>query len=475
MMVARLKMRTEGWKAAGLIGALLLLLLLIPPVALLAAPAGDGLWMENGSAPAAPTELLQFSDSLSKLAERLRSSVVQVGFIENRGLERELPPESPHGPDERPRMGSGFIIHPDGYLLTNYHVLTRAGQIEVELFGGEKALATVVGRDARTDLALLKIDPPRPLTALPLGDSEALKVGELVLAIGNPFGLDYSVTMGVVSRKGRALGVTGPYNEYIQTDAAINPGNSGGPLLNLKGEVVGVNSATVPNRRVGFAIPINLAKTLLPELKQYGKIRWGFLGVSIQNLTAALAEALGSEGTKGVLVNQVMPGQPAQKAGLRQGDIIVGLDGMPVTDAYDLQRKVGRTPIGKTSVVNVVRKGKTEEYSVEIGELPEQPLAVAEAPKKELGLTVELLDQEKAKKFKLSEERGLMVTDVAKNGPAARAGLQPGDLIREVNQQPVSSVEEYNRSLRESSNGSIDLFLVKRGIGVFYIAVRSKG
>ena len=336
-------------------------------------------------------------------------------------------------------------------------------------------MATVVGRDARTDLALLKIDPPRPLTALPLGDSDSLKVGELVLAIGNPFGLDYSVTMGVVSRKGRALGAIGPYDEYIQTDAAINPGNSGGPLLNLRGEVMGINTATVPNRRVGFAIPINLAKTLLPELKEHGKIRWGFLGVSIQELTPTLAKALGVEGTKGVLVNQAVPGQPAQQAGLRQGDIIVGFDGMTIVDVRDLQRKVGRTPIGKSSVVTVVRNGKADEFSVRIGELPEQRVAAAEAPKKELGLTVEVLDQEKAKKFKLKEEEGLVVTDIAKNGPAARAGLQPGDLVKEVNQRPVSSLDEYSRYLGEPIKEGIDLFLIKRGSAVFYVAVRSKG
>ena len=455
-----------------LIGGLLQVFLLSATGASAAAP---GLWIENGSIPAAPAELLQFSDALSKLVERLRPSVVQVGLNENRDSDRELPKEHPQGPEERPRLGSGFIIHPDGYLVTNQHVLTRSGQIEVELFGGEKALATVVGRDARTDLALLKIDPPRPLTALPFGDSDTLKVGELVLAIGNPFGLDYSVTMGVVSRKGRALGAGGPYDEFVQTDAAINPGNSGGPLLNLRGEVVGINTATVPNRRVGFAIPINLAKTILPELKEYGKIRWGFLGVTIQQLTATLAQALGAEGTKGVLVNGVVPKQAAERAGLKPGDIIIGFDGMTTENVRDLQRKVGRTPIGRTSVVKIIRKGTTEEIPIQVGELPQQAVVAAEPPKRDLGLTVEALDQDKAKKFKLKEDEGLVVTDVAKNGPGAQAGLQPGDLIKEVNQQPVSSLEEYRHSLDQSMKGGIDLFLVKRGEAVFYVAVRQKG
>jgi len=455
-----------------LIAALMQWLLLGASSAWAAAP---GLWIDNGSIPAGSAELLQFSDALSRLAERLRPSVVQVGVIDNQDESLELPPSHPPVPPERPRIGSGFIIHPDGYLITNQHVLGRSGQIEVELFGGEKALATVVGRDARTDLALLKVDLPRPLTALPLGDSDTLKVGELVLAIGNPFGLDHSVTMGVVSRKGRALGAGGPYDEFIQTDAAINPGNSGGPLLNLRGEVVGINTATVPNRRVGFAIPINLAKTLLPELKEYGKIRWGFLGVSIQELTATLAQALGVEGTKGVLVNGMVPKQAAERAGLRPGDIITGFDGMTIDNVRDLQRKVGRTPIGQTSVVKIVRKGTTEEIPIQVGELPQQTVVSAEPPRKDLGFTVEMLDQDKAKKFKLKEDEGLVVTDVVKSGPGAQAGLQPGDLIKEVNQQPVSSLEEYRRSLGESMKGRIDLFLIKRGPAVFYVAVRSKG
>ena len=472
MNEVRVKSGPATWKGALAIAALL-------PWLLLAAPhlsgAASDLWVENGSIPAASTELLQFSDALSKLVERLRPSVVQVGNAENRDSGQELPPEHPPLPDERPRVGSGFIIHPDGYIITNQHVVARSGRIEVELFGGEKMVATVVGRDGRTDLALLKIDPPRPLTALSLGDSDSVKVGELVLAIGNPYGLDYSVTMGVVSRKGRAFGINGPYDDYIQTDAAINPGNSGGPLLNLRGEVVGINTATVPNRRVGFAIPINLAKSVLPELKERGKVLWGFLGVSIQELTPALAQALGVEGTKGALVNGVIPGQPAEQAGLRLGDIIVGFDGMTIMDVRDLQRKVGRSQIGKTSLVKVIRKGREEEMSIRVGEFLGQTVVAAEPPKKDLGLTVEALDQGKAKEFKLKEEVGVVVTEVAKNGPAAHAGLRPGDLIKEVNQQRVSSLEEYRRSLGESMKGGMELFLVKRGDAVFYVAVRPKG
>jgi serine protease Do len=465
---------SRGRSAA--VGAFVALAILLAPVLPPAASAApDTLWVEDRASATPPSELLQLSDALAKLAEGLRPAVVQIGPIGDRDPEREPTPDSPPAPGERPRVGSGFIIHPDGYVLTNHHVLTSGNQVEMELFGGEKVVASVAGRDGRTDLALLKIDPPRPLTVLPLGDSDALRVGELVLAIGSPFGLDYSVTMGVVSRIGRAPGATGPYDEFIQTDASINPGNSGGPLLNLRGEVIGINTATVPGRRVGFAIPINLAKSLLPELKEHGKIRWGFLGVSIQNLTSALAQAFALDGTRGALVNQVLPGQPAERAGVRRGDVIVAFDGDPVADARDLQRKVGRTPIGTTAVVRVVRNGTAEELSVQIGELPDSRLAAGEAPKRELGLTVDMLDAEKVKKFKLTEETGVVVTEVAKGGPAARAGLQAGDLIKEVNRRSVSSLEDYTRSLAEPPKPGIDLFLVKRGPATFYIAVRSSG
>ncbi len=472
MSEARVATGPTAWRGALAMAALAPWLLFGAPD--LAAAASD-LWVENGSTPAAPSELLQLSEALSGLVERVRPSVVQVGMIDNRDLARELPPGHPEIPDDRPRLGSGFIIHPDGYIITNQHVVNRSGQIEVEMFGGEKALAKVVGRDARTDLALLKIETPRRLTALALGDSDAIRVGELVLAIGNPYGLDYSVTMGVVSRKGRGFGAMGPYDDYIQTDAAINPGNSGGPLLNLRGEVIGINTATVLNRRVGFAIPINLAKTVLPELKERGKVRWGFLGVSIQELTPPLAQAFGVEGTTGAVVNGVIPGQPAEQAGLKPGDIIVGFDGGSIKDVRDLQRKVGRSEIGHTSLVKVIRKGKEQEFSIKVSEFSDHPLAASEPPKKDLGMTVEALDERKAKEFKLKDEAGVVVTDVAKNGPAAQAGLRPGDLIKEVNQRPISSIEEYRRLLSESMKGGVDLFLVKRADAVFYVAIRSKG
>lgn len=426
-------------------------------------------WME-GNSKAELNDLTMFSRSLAKLAQDLRKAVVQVGILSDEGLPSEHPPQ----PEERPRVGSGFFISKDGYLLTNHHVIAHASEIEVELFGGKRLPAKLIGRDSRTDVALLKVDPEASLPVLPLGDSEALEVGELVLAIGNPFGLEYSVTMGVVSRKGRGFGASGPFDEFIQTDATINPGNSGGPLVNLRGEVVGINTAVIPNRRVGFAIPINLVKALLPELRERGKVGWGFLGVTIQDLNEGLAQALGFEGKKGALVNNVLPGKPAEAAGVRRGDVIIAFDGKAIEDVRDLQRTVGRTPVGKEVKVQVFRQGKVKELLIKVGEFPEPAVAATAPPKKDLGLVVEELDTEKAKKFKVKEVEGLIVTEVAKGSPAARGGVRPGDLIKEVNRREVTSLEEYNRALAESSQG-IDLFLVQRGEAFLFIAVKAKG
>jgi serine protease Do len=300
-------------------------------------------------------------------------------------------------------------------------------------------------------------------------------VGELVLAIGNPFGLDHSVSLGIVSRKGRALGGSGAFDDYIQTDAAVNPGNSGGPLINMRGEVIGITTAIIPNRRVAFAIPVNLAKSLLPDLQSRGRIAWGFLGVSIQDLTQDLAQAIGFQETKGALVNNVLPGQPAEAAGIKRGDIIVAFDGKPVSDVRALQRAVSFTSVGKQVEVRVFRGGKLETVTVKVGEAGTLEHQASVTPvRRDLGMTVEELDAEKAKKLKLREdEEGLVVTDVAKGGPAASAGVRAGDLVREANRREVRSLEGFRSALRREE-GEADLFLLKRGESYFYVAVKPK-
>ena len=437
--------------------------------------AEAALWTESAAGRREEPELGRVNQALVRLAGSLRPSVVQIGVSTEAESGRDMPPDHPPiQPGDRPKVGSGVILSPDGYILTNQHVVEQAGDIEVQLMDDRKFPAKVVGRDARTDLALLKIEAAG-LPPLPLGDSEKLEVGELVLAIGNPFGLEYAVSLGIVSRKGRALGGAGAFDDYIQTDASVNPGNSGGPLLNMRGEVIGINTAVIPNRRVAFAIPINLAKTLLPDLQAKGRVAWGFLGVSIQDLNKELASALGVQDAKGALVNNVISGQPAETAGIKRGDVIVQFDGKPVSNVRALQRAVSFTPVGKQVQLQVLRQGKLEAILAKVGEATTaERRASTPSPRRDMGMTVEELDQEKAKKFKLREdEEGLLVTDVARGGPASGAGIRAGDVIREVNRRAVRSLDGYRSALRQGE-GEMDLFLLKRGEAYVYVAVKPK-
>jgi serine protease Do len=443
-------------------------------LALLCAPGraagAEGPFWAEPAGRAEELEVGRVNRALVRLAQALRPAVVQIGISGGARDEGEAPAD-------RPRVGSGFIIHKSGYIVTNHHVIEQAGAVEVHLLDRRKLPARVVGKDSRTDLALLKVEAPGDLPAISLGDSDALEVGELVLAVGSPFGLGHTVTMGIVSRKGPGLRPAGPIDEYIQTDAAINPGNSGGPLVNGRGEAVGIVTAVIPNRQVGFAIPINLVKTLLPELREKGKIAWGFLGVGIQGLTEELAKAFDLKEPKGVLVNNVLPGFPAAAAGVKRGDVILGIDGQEIPDVRSLQRIVSRTPVGKQVELRVLRAGAVETLVAMVGEAGPGARAggMTPVPARDLGLQVEDLDVELGKKYKLGkDEDGVVVTEVAKGGPAATAGLRPGDLVREVNRRAVVSVDGYRRSLHRDDPGVPDVFLIKRGDGFFYVALKPK-
>jgi serine protease Do len=459
-------------RRATIAGAILWMICGPGPAAL---PADAALWTERASSAREEPELGRMNQALVHLTSSLRPSVVQIGVSVEPDSGRDLPPDHPPlSPGDRPKVGSGVILTEDGFILTNQHVIEQASDIEVQLMDDRKFPAKIVGRDVRTDLALLKIEATG-LPPLPLGDSDKLEVGELVLAIGNPFGLEYSVSLGIVSRKGRALGSSGAFDDYIQTDASVNPGNSGGPLLNMRGEVIGINTAVIPNRRVAFAIPVNLAKSLLPDLQSKGRVAWGFLGVSIQDLNLELAAALGVQDTKGALVNNVLSGQPADAAGLKRGDVIVQFDGKPVANVRALQRAVSFTPVGKQVELQILRQGKLEAIRAKVGEAAtaERQASVA-PPRRDMGMTVEELDADKAKKFKLREdEDGLVVTDVARGGPASGAGIRAGDLIREVNRRSVRSLEGYRSALRRGE-GETDLFLMKRGEAYVFVAVKPK-
>jgi serine protease Do len=373
-----------------------------------------------------------------------------------------------------PSLGSGFLISPDGYIVTNNHVVEDVDEIKVAFLDGTELPAEVVGRDPKTDIALIKVKADHELPALPLGDSDGLRPGEWVVAIGNPFGLSHTVTAGIVSAVGRNIG-QGPYDDFIQTDAAINPGNSGGPLLNLRGEVIGINTAINPRANtVGFSVPINMAKGILPQLKASGRVTRGWLGVYIQEITPDLAEALELEGTpEGALVSKVDPEGPAKEAGLERGDVIVEFDGRPIHTMEELPRVVAATPVGRKVEVTVLRQGKRKRFKVAIGELKE-PELVAQAEVREgptaFGMRVQDITPELAEQLGLEKPEGVVVTSVKPGSPADEAGLRPRDVILEVGREPVENIEDLKSKLSATEKGV--LLFVRRGDATLFVPLK---
>jgi serine protease Do len=374
-------------------------------------------------------------------------------------------------------LGTGFIIDKEGFILTNNHVVEDADEIKVKIVDDAEYSAKVVGRDPKTDLALIKIDPKSPLTPLPLGDSDRLEVGDWVVAIGNPFGLGNTVTAGIVSAKYRQLGA-GAYDNFIQTDASINPGNSGGPLLNTAGEVIGINSAIFSQSGgsigIGFAIPVNMAKDLLPQLKK-GKVIRGWLGVMIQKITPELKDKLKLKDDRGALVADVTAGGPSDKAGIKRGDVIVSFDGKEVKESNDLPYMVASTPVGKVLTVEVLRSGERKSLQVKIGELEEEKEAgeVGEPGiEPDLGMQVEQITPEIARYFGLSETSGVVVVQVADNSPAADAGVRPGDVILEIDQTHVRDLRQFNQKLKDYKPGDTILLLVKRQNATLFLTLK---
>jgi serine protease Do len=374
-----------------------------------------------------------------------------------------------------PSLGTGFLISDDGYIVTNNHVVEGVDEIQVTFSDGREAKATIVGQDPKTDIALIRVEGMSGLTPLPLGDSDAILPGDWVVAIGNPFGLDHTVTAGIVSAKGRDIG-QGPYDDYIQTDAAINPGNSGGPLLDLAGQVVGINTAINPAANtIGFAVPINIAKAILPQLREKGSVTRGWLGVAVQPITPELAEAFGLDRSDGALVAQVQPGSPAAAAGIERGDVIVRFGDDQIGKTRDLPGIVSSTPVGTEVPVEVIRDGDRKTFSVKVGELQEEQLQVAgrrapgaPAGARAFGMRVE--DLTPALKQRLGfEGDGVVVTEVAPDGPAAPAGIRPGDVIVEADRKAVKSAAELERAL--DASGDRALLLVRRGESALYVAI----
>ncbi len=348
------------------------------------ARAAEPLWQESQGA-SAPPDIARLNDFMHGLAERLKPSLVQVRVrrvAEPQPEGQEQQPGQPGPPDERRSSGSGFIIREDGYLVTNAHVVGDAERIQVRLSDGRRFDARLVGLDERVDLALLKIEA-KGVPVAQLGDSNRTRVGEFVLALGHPFGLEQTVSFGIVSRRGAPIQVASPGFEFIQTDAAVNPGNSGGPLVNMAGEVVGVNSMAAVNGSIGFAIPVNLVKALLPQLAEKGKVEWGWLGVSIAEVPDEDIAKFGLKDAKGVLIRQVVAGQPADQGGIKANDVVLSVDGAAVEGPRDLQRIISSTPVGKSVKISLMREGKETEVAVTVGAYqagPSRPRRAVPAP-----------------------------------------------------------------------------------------------
>ena len=378
---------------------------------------------------------------------------------------------------KRRSLGSGFIVSDDGYIITNSHVVEKADEVTVTLLDKEELKAKVVGTDPKTDIALIKISSKKKLPHVDLGNSEALEVGEWVVAIGNPFGLGHTVTAGIVSAKGRIIG-SGPYDDFIQTDASINPGNSGGPLFNLKGEVVGINTAIVQGGQgIGFATPIQLAKSILGQLKDKGKVTRGWLGVYIQPLSAELAENLGVKERQGALVSDVTKDGPAEKAGIRSGDLIVSFNGKDVRDEHELPALVAAVRPGTKVNVKIIREGKEQSIPVTIAEMEAEPALRASADtelSKGVGLTVQEITPEIAKRLDIANAKGVLVTSVGGGTAADEAGFQEGDIIRQVNGQPVPNAAEFSKLMKKHKGDKTIRFLVERGEIRLILALSTK-
>jgi len=463
----------------------------------LAGLSASGMFGRIGRASAEPAAIQSQSGSeqpvisspFTALAQKCTPTVVNVKVtkVEKAGFgDMQIPapfrdffnqPWSRQLPQDRTVQGagSGVIISKDGYILTNNHVVEGAKELTVTLADKGEFKAQVVGRDPKTDLAIVKIDAGENLPAASIGDSDQMKVGDWVLAIGNPFGLSHTVTSGIVSAKGRVIGA-GPYDDFIQTDASINPGNSGGPLFNMKGEVIGINTAIISDGQgIGFAIPVNTAKPLIPQLEANGEVTRGYLGANIQSIDPDLSKALKMEQSKGALVAEVVPGGPADKAGIKAGDVIVSFDGKPVHDSHDLPAMVAATTIGRKVPITLVRNGKEIEIAAVIAKLESGDTRLADSglpAQGKWGLQLQNLNPETARQLGLKADHGVEVADVQPGSPAYRASIQPGDVILEVNRQTVKSVNDLKEKIATANHGNALLLLVKNAHGSRYVVLK---
>jgi serine protease Do len=416
-----------------------------------------------GATPVLTSEKAVTPASIPDLLEKLSPTVVNISIsrMVKDLLGREI---------NQKGMGSGFIISEDGYIFTNNHVVDKADKIEVKLANGKEYEAEVKGRDVSTDLALIKIKAPAKLPYARLGDSDRSRIGEEVFAIGNPLGLDHTVTAGIISAKGRRIGV-GPYDNFIQTDASINFGNSGGPLCNMAGEVVGINTAIVAQAQgIGFAIPINMAKEILEDLKTSGKITRGWLGLTSQDITDDIRQILKLKDNQGALVGQIFTGDPADKAGIKIGDVILEIAGQTVKDNRELGRITATMRVGSKVNVKVFRSGKEITLPIVIAE--RKDLGEQSSTSEMFGMTTQEVTPEIAKNFELPKKTGVIITDIKTGGPADEVGLKPGDIILEVNNIEIAGLKEYEIALIAGDKGNALLMLVRRGKTNFFVTLK---
>jgi len=434
-------------------------------------------------------------DSFSELAEKYSPAVVNIRSEKNGKRRTAADPRFRGGPlnkndpfhdffekffGGRPNqgfkqrsLGSGFIIDQSGFIVTNNHVVEGADKIKVILKDEREFDAEVKGRDPNTDLALIKIKSDGNLPSIQFGNSDDVKVGEWVMAIGNPFGLEHTVTVGIISAKGRVIG-SGPYDDFIQTDASINPGNSGGPLINMEGKVVGINTAIIAGGQgIGFAIPVNMAKGIIEQLQTKGEVTRGWLGIGIQDLTKELKDYYGIKGDAGVLVTKAFPGDPAEKAGIRAKDIILEVNGKKIDSSRELSRTIAESPVGQKTQLLVLRDGAEKKFAIELGKRPET-MTTAESPeiqkKNPLGIAVSNLTPEIIQQFHLQDETGVMVVGVEPDSKGEEAGVLPGDLIKEINHRGVENVDQYLKELGKFKEGeTISLYILRSNKG--YMAI----
>ncbi len=446
--------------------------------------AGAGISQESGAAPGPATVMIPAN--FSELAKTTSPAVVNIRTVKTVkgggrvfkhfqgpfGKEDPLKDffekffgEIPEHDYKQRSLGSGFIIDKEGFIVTNNHVIEGADKIRVKLASGKEFDAEFFGRDQKTDIALIKIKTKNGLPTVTFGNSDALAVGDWVLAIGSPFGLEHTVTAGIVSAKGRVIG-SGPYDDFIQTDASINPGNSGGPLLDMEGKVIGINTAIVAGGQgIGFAIPINMARNIIEQLKKHGHVTRGWLGVSIQDLTPELAEYYRVKDGKGALVGEVFKGDPADKAGINPKDIIVEVNGKKINDSRDLSRLIADVAVGKKIKIKIIRNGKGKNlYAVITKRTEEKEQVATKEPgiESDFGITVSDITPEVADHYGIEDTQGIVIVKIDPDSKGAESGLRNGDVIKEINRKSVRNIKEYKKRLKELENEKKLRILVRR-------------